>query len=144
MEKEFIPWDESLALKEFGFDEVCLYQYYLSDNNKNMLEYYENGITNTELDDLTDKIDEENIEYGNELQGPSCTAVLYQQAFKWFDKNTDFRGFVVTTTDGSSFGWATIDLFTKKKTVCEIGYSSRQEAELECIRKLIEIGKEEL
>lgn len=68
MEKEFIPWDESLALKEFGFDEVCLYQYYLSDNNKNMLEYYENGITNTELDDLTDKIDEENIEYGNELQ----------------------------------------------------------------------------
>ncbi len=59
MNKEFIPYEQALALKELGFDEPCL-GYYIE--LKNPIE----GLLKIGLDN----------EY---LQAP-----LYQQAFRWF------------------------------------------------------------
>jgi hypothetical protein len=66
MNKEFIPYEQALELKELGFNEVCSF-------------YYKNKV----IDDCinapkTNSVGEfisENFE---------CTAPLYQQAFRWF------------------------------------------------------------
>ena len=72
MEKEFIPYDEALALKELGFDEPCLGLYH-PDGKFNIKE--QNGLNcdsdkNSYLDSL-----------GN--SAGFCTAPLYQQVFRW-------------------------------------------------------------
>jgi hypothetical protein len=62
MEKEFIPYEEALALKELGFDEPCLKfwncSYERNDNTKTL------------------------SLFKNEHIG-SVNAPLYQQAFRW-------------------------------------------------------------
>jgi hypothetical protein len=69
MIKEFIPYEEALALKELGFDEDCLTHYY---NNKGMgwilemMTCYEDRSQNSCL-------------FDGEIAAP-----LYQQAFDWF------------------------------------------------------------
>ena len=40
MEKEFIPYEQALALKELGFDEPCFGYYYASDKKEIGLEMY--------------------------------------------------------------------------------------------------------
>ena len=40
MEKEFIPYEQALALKELGFDEECLGTYYEEDKS-----FYINGVS---------------------------------------------------------------------------------------------------
>ncbi len=59
MEKEFVPYIESLELKQLGFDEPCF-------------AYYDTGIFT--------------FWYHSEQQPDlvlNCTAPLYQQAFRW-------------------------------------------------------------
>jgi hypothetical protein len=55
MEKEFIPYEQALALKELGFDEKCLGFYY----------------------------DEKGNVFHNSLILSYLIAPLYQQAFRW-------------------------------------------------------------
>jgi len=62
MEKEFIPYEQALALKELGFNEPCL-GYYIELRNP------QEGI-------LTIDKCENNID--------GVLAPLYQQAFRWF------------------------------------------------------------
>ena len=65
MNKEFIPYEQSVALKELGFDEPCM-GYYIE--LKNPIE----GLLKIGLDN----------EY---LQAP-----LYQQVFRWFREKYEF------------------------------------------------------
>ena len=108
MTKEFIPYEQALALKELGFDEPCL------GNNW----WGSDGIFNQ-------KYDLEN----------TTKAPLYQQAFRW----------LLTLVNKDK-------LFSNKWTIsynedyyslflggCNMGVF---EAELECLKKLIEIVKE--
>jgi len=144
MEEEFVPYEESLALKNLGFNELCSHEYNLCDDDEIILEYHEDGITNTYLEVLTDEINDENIENEDiKLIDPSFTAPLYQQAFKWFDKNTHFRGFIIKSIERNNFGWEIADPEVKRKIVCEEYYYSRQEAELECLKQLIQIQTNE-
>jgi hypothetical protein len=59
MNKEFIPYEQALALKELGFDEPCLAYY----------DYYSKSVP-LEI-------------YGSD-DGCGQPAPLYQQAFRWF------------------------------------------------------------
>lgn len=63
MEKEFISYEQALALKELGFDEPCLSCY----DEEKIFEY--DAIPNNQ----------------NLLQG-FVSAPLYQQAFRWLKK----------------------------------------------------------
>ena len=119
MEKEFVTYEQSLALKELGFDEPCIMYY------------------NTDKDNNYSINDECNI-----------SAPLYQQAFRWFREKykiisvIDFYNngeewedteYKVTISEFEHF--ATHDTFVKE------GYVTYEEAELECLKKLIEIVK---
>jgi hypothetical protein len=112
MEKEFIPYEQALELKELGFDEPCFGVYATKDGYVRKSAYDEIG-----------------------------NAPLYQQAFRWFDENTDFQGFVIDSINECHFDWEIINLDTEERIECEEYYSTRQEAELACLKKLIELVK---
>ena len=118
MEKEFIPYTEALALKELGFKEPCFGFYrkeklYLCD--------YKN-------------VNEEKISI--------ISAPLLQQAYSFFDDNTDYKGFIVPSIKEECFDWE-IYYGGNKILECNEYYSLRENAELECLKKLIEIAKEQ-
>jgi hypothetical protein len=129
MEAEFIPYEQALALKELGFDEPCFGYYVpLSDNTQ----------------ELEIKLIETN---GNRI----IIAPLYQQAFRWFREKYNLRGFIGFRPNVKQFDCHIYDMslsgveYTKQRTTEEYNKDTKvgtyEEAELECLRKLIEIVK---
>jgi hypothetical protein len=154
MNKEFVPHEPSLALKELGFDEPCFSVYYNG-------EYHEHGIQNQFLHEKNE-----------------CSAPLYQQAFRWFrekynihyamkpilgSKNGydsfpmlgwDYDIFVTNRETKNSYymgypvgEWftATLDNFDEGETLSDLNIHplNYEEAELACLNKLIEIVKQQ-
>jgi hypothetical protein len=124
MEKEFIPYEQAAVLKELGFDEPCLGLYY--PNGKFRIKE-QNGLNcdsdkNSYLDSL-----------GNS-EG-FCTAPLYQQVFRWFREKC---GFDLTIQHNKKY-IAIVYSSVKNFSIDE--YDTYEEAELECLKKLIEIVK---
>jgi len=115
IDKEFVPYEEALALKELGFDEPCFAVYF----NTTQQLYFDKYINEFTKDVRT-------------------LAPIFSQAFRWFDEHTDFMGFVVPSIKDNHFDWL-IRIGWEEEIECEEAYSSRIEAELACLRKLIEI-----
>jgi len=116
MEREFVSYEIALALKELGFDEPCFKVY----DNMGFLQ--EESVMNTceiECDCILERY----------------LAPLYQQAFRWFrEKHGIFSSI-----------WC---FETEQKFFIEFGFGihkfeviNKEEAELECLKKLIEIVK---
>ena len=147
IEQEFIPYEQALALKELGFDEPCLFWYNLSDNNK--------LATNAQFDSYnpvtyTNITIPKRSSYNKELK--AITAPLFQQAFKWFrdkyllhgcidlgfcprgDGKSGFKGYIKGIHERSFSSKNTF--FKEIETKC---FDTPEEAELECLKKLIEI-----
>jgi hypothetical protein len=109
MEKEFIPYTEALALKELGFDEPCL-SYYTGDKMHLVIRPF--------------------MLRANELESYVVTAPLYQQAFRWFREKYGIVGYCYIPNESGYWGHS----FEKKAK-----YYTYEEAQLECLKKLIEI-----
>jgi len=125
MEKEFIPYEEALALKEFGFDEPCLGLYYgtsIKEEPEFLLEarssqyYAEKGYVDAVL------------------------APLYQQAFRWFRDEHKYQNFISPSNEltylAYDFTLKGFDGYYKSKQ-----FKTQEECELACLKKLIEIVK---
>jgi hypothetical protein len=112
MKKEFIPYEQALALRELGFDEKC-FTWYWDDGN-----LYE-GLT-----------------LGNHRDQNGClSAPLYQQAFRWF-RNAHSLCSHVRMYDGEfTFEINEVEFVLQNK-------KTHEEAELACLIKLIEIIKQ--
>jgi hypothetical protein len=128
MEKEFIPYEQALALKELGFDEPC-FAYY-------------NGYK--ELDHLMP----ERVVVGRNYNGDTITsAPLYQQAFRWFREKFKISGEITSSfySEGEENEWE-FNIYQLDKEDEEYNtlpiFKSYEEAEFECLKKLIEIVKE--
>jgi len=121
MTKEFIPYEQALALKELGFDDKTLKSYDTSVvilNGKYL------------LDDWYD------VSSVNAVKAP-----LYQQAFRWFREKFE----TYYTIEGSKkYGFAFFIYYENddKDELKSKEYSTYKEAELECLKKLIEIVKQ--
>jgi hypothetical protein len=123
MEKEFVPYEQALALKELGFDEPCFGFYNDMENNKPM--------------------------GGNFPCDGRNSAPLYQQAFRWFREKYDLHVFFPML--GANLISFEIKSFGNKNGNCVQNvydgivydnlYYQPEEAELECLKKLIEICK---
>ena len=133
MEKEFVPYGLSLELEKLGFDEEC-FGYYV----------------NTELD-LTWKFSDCSL-YQNIHN--STLAPLYQQAFRWFREkyklscsieltdNSRHYYYDFTIYDSKNRDYNDEDCFDSCKRIYDDGkFGKYEEAELECLKKLIEIVK---
>jgi len=121
--KEFVPYAEALALKELHFDEPCFGIHYNEGLNPSFMMAAQYG------------------EHGAAANG-GILAPLYQQAFKFFrDKYrldgkpeyflNDWYCFIINDMEGKD---TSRRLFTD--------FPSYEEAELQCLKKLIEIAKE--
>jgi hypothetical protein len=117
MNKEFAPYEPSLALKELGFDEPCL-GYYIELRNP------VEGLLKIGLDN-------------DYLQAP-----LYQQAFRWFREKHKLSGIPQYFTGG--FYCYTINDMkdTEKSNKLFTEFETYEEAELACLKKLIKIVKQ--
>tara|TARA_R110002074_G_scaffold145450_1_gene294273 strand:+ start:247 stop:663 length:417 start_codon:yes stop_codon:yes gene_type:complete len=129
MKNEFIPYEEALALKELGFDYSC-FGYHIED--------FGEGIG----------FNKKYTPSQNHHPYQSCSAPLYQQAFRWFRKKYNFVG----TPLGDGFNGQLKGYYY---SITEEGwinyyesiddskwYDTYEEAELACLRKLIEIVKQ--
>jgi len=72
MNKEFIPYEQALELKELGFDEPCI-AFYEPGNKQVQVVGVEQRYNNPEL-----------------LRMEDFCAPLYQQAFRWFREKYGF------------------------------------------------------
>ena len=132
MNKEFVPYKESLDLKELGFDEPC-FGFYKLDN---IDVYYDTILqgnkhkfrSNTELNfygDLKEKI----------------SAPTFSQAFRWFREKYNLYQFVHYHSR-PEYTFAIYNDIEMNWTLHEkVSFNTYEEAELECLRKLIEITK---
>jgi hypothetical protein len=122
MNKEFVKYEEALALKDLGFDYTGLASY--SDNDTfNIGGFY---YKTTPCDD---KI---------------CIAPLYQQAFKWFRELGFDSSIYRARTKTKIYCWSISNLLSGLEyPLGMIGEraDSYEEAELACLKKLIEITK---
>jgi len=118
--KDFIPYEQSLELKELGFDEPCFGWYSNMDGN-----VFRQGYCETYL----------GIE--------NCAkAPLYQQAFRWFRENCDWP-IETWIQPYLSINPRTYEgLYWRRGETESVGiYDTYEEAELACLIKLIEIVK---
>ena len=118
MNKEFIPYEQASELEKLGFDEPCFGVYATKDGYVRKSAYDEIG-----------------------------NAPLYQQAFRWFREKYDLNVFVYANTHIS----IELSLTEPRKYFYLIDteegleeskdFNTYEEAELECLKKLIELVK---
>jgi hypothetical protein len=123
MEKEFIPYEQALALKELGFDEPCFFSYDYWNTERLANTYYNY------------------VNYN--VREKSVSAPLYQQAFRWFREKYEFEFHIGCYRHTSvKYYQVYIDDVLGKRSYSFGKSLTYEEAELECLKKLIEIVKE--
>jgi hypothetical protein len=128
MTQEFIPYEQALELKQLGFNEPCFGEWQNLKIGKNLV------------------VDEEDRIYDVSVLGADIKAPLYQQAFRWFRDKKLSDSYVYRyqdRTDGSiNYGYSIIhDYGIEEIRFIKENYTSYEEAELTCLKKLIEIVK---
>jgi hypothetical protein len=101
MNKEFIPYEQALALKELGFDEPCLGFRYIEKNKPE--------------------------------ESPT-----YSQAFRWFREKYGVKFHI---REDIWNHWCYLNILSSEEYVIMGEYKSYEEAELACLKQLIEIIK---
>ena len=143
MKNEFVPYDIALALKELGFDEKCLADFMVFGDNESVDGKY--GKTEPKLftEGQERELEFERKDSGFPFIFHSCKAPLYQQAFRWFREKYDLKGYPVyrSLLDDSEQWW---DWLIIGEEITYKKYNTYEEAQDACLRKLIEIIKEEL
>jgi len=131
MNKEFAPYELALELKQLGFDEPCLASYYRAGKKLDIAEYVRHG------------------EY-------TVLAPLYQQAFRFFREKYDLDySLLPESSSGHRLSTRTFNIVIYKyhmnmnvqSEIVRIDgkivrYNKREEAELACLKKLIEIAND--
>jgi hypothetical protein len=113
MEKEFVTYEQALAVKELGFDEKCFCYF---DNEKELRTCI--GLNN----------------WNNHEGFPLfVSAPLKQQVFRWFREKYGLDGFVFNSGD-NKYSFNISDNYFLNTTY--------EEAENACIDKLIELSKQ--
>jgi hypothetical protein len=123
MNKEFIPYEQALALKELGFDENCI-AFYEPGNKQVQVVGVEQRYNNPEL-----------------LRMKDFCAPLYQQAFRWFREKYKLQAEILWRGDMNCFCYKTGKFKQGSHDFSKDDYNTYEEAELECLKQLIEIVK---
>lgn len=131
MEKYFANYNQSLALKELGFDEPCFAGYrdseWIGTDGPNSRYFHAQLFSNHQFDN-------DQKEY--------CSAPLKSQVFEWFRKEHAISGEVTTYYGGNKvgYGWSTAAQ-NGPNYYSVLDIFSYEEAESACIDKLIELIK---
>lgn len=133
MNKEFVTYEQALALKELGFDDRTLTLWHIK--REELISSPHKGIC---------------YGYSNSLDKPWIAAPLYQQAFRWFREKHNLCGEIQmdrTTEPKFCFVIFKYEHFGNYEKV-EVDewylYRTYEEAEQVCLTKLIEITNAEI
>jgi hypothetical protein len=127
IEKEFVPYEEALALKELCFNKPCLASYYHAGKRLDICEYINHG------------------EY-------TVLAPTFSQAFRWLREKYWYTALILcdsfqivmqlsTSRTRDSRTWEWKPIYVTQTYHKEEGLKSYDESELACLKKLIEISK---
>ena len=131
MEKEFLDYPEALELKELGFDEPCF-------------TYFLNGIMQPSLNPKDYTYFSEMSEINkNMLNYENVLTPTYSQAFRFFREKYDLHPYIITLRGE----WIVIGIIRcsdaeKITGSFDTNFNTLEEAELACLKKLIQIVKE--
>ena len=121
LEKDFLEYQEALELKQLGFDENCFYVKIISNP--------EFVYTPSDYDDYPEQKEKEVL------------IPTYSQAFRWFRENHKLIAGIFPNNHSLQDNTSYIGYVGKfKKGNVEV-YETYEEAELGCLKKLIEIVK---
>ena len=122
MNKEFVPYEESLALKELGFDEPCFAGYSILTEK---IEFYSKPLLTR--DSFT------------------VDAPTYSQAFRWFREKHKLYHTINMFGDWDKPQYSYLVSGRTMNNPAHMWHfedkDSHEEAELACLKKLIEIVK---
>lgn len=121
LEKEFIPYDRALKMKDIGFDEPCFATYHYPSKSLVRVDADSQGVKNSNLVNFT-------------------SAPTFSQAFRWFREKYSYDISIVRRTLKAY-------QFEIQKLVYEgddyffndFSFDTYEEAELACLDKLLEI-----
>jgi hypothetical protein len=116
MKKEFVTYEQALALKELGFDEPCLFHILGGEIN-----FYRS------THDYFPK---------NDRNGIGCSAILYQQAFRWFREKHNLHSYIE-----GAYPWFRYYVNSDDDRWEGFKHLTHEEAESACLDELIEIIK---
>ena len=126
MNKEFVPYEIALTLKELGFDETC-FTYYKNDQLSDILEL----VKNSQMKNVNNEVDD------------YISAPTFSQAFRWFRENYNLPSHIHTIWqydwNNYSYQWHITE--DKEEWNCIEYFKTYEEAELACLNKLIELVK---
>jgi hypothetical protein len=119
-QQEFIPYEQALELRQLGFDNLPLYYY----NSFGYLTPFISFVSNVTPNNQS-------------LFEGVCYAPLYQQAFRWFREKYNLHSSIVYQYDDNTPRY----YYTIDNLIAVYGFETYEEAELACLKKLIEIVK---
>jgi hypothetical protein len=123
MTKDFTPYDLAYELKQIGFDEgiPTFYSY-----PENKLSYTMDGHNQVSV--------RRNSQFGQAVSAPT-----FSQAFRWFKQNHKLKFHI---REDIWNAWCYVHILMRDEYENVGDYSTYEEAELECLRKLIKIVKQ--
>jgi len=129
---DFVPYEIALELKQLGFDEPCIAHYtVVPEDNINWFTISEQAVTdNSSIFGSSKNYNTKWFETEGTISAPT-----YSQAFRWFREKyyvDSYIGFKKDTDKEFSFYYYQIN-WTKG-----FGFETYEEAELACLKKLIE------
>ena len=122
MEKEFIAYEQALALKELEFDEPCFKYIYVGDTGNNIDHYLE------VVPSKAKNYNEDSL---------SISQPTFSQAFRWFREK---HGLVIVIKPIADKRLELGYNLTKNGLIMG-AYTTYEKAELACLKNLIEISK---
>ena len=128
MEKQFLTYELAVELKKIGFGESC-FGYYTVDEvlNFDSLKMFKGS----DLTTLTSQSDWTTL------------APLWQQAFRFFREKYGLHYIICKNIQMDGYGYREVILIPYMEENKNTIFKTYEEAELACIRKLIEIAKEQ-
>ena len=124
MQKEFIPYEEAVELKKLGFNEPCFAYYDICDayTKGYAFCYFNQGSQDLEL---------------------GCLAPTYSQAFRWSREKHECYANLSSWLHEEEIGtYHEFEIYgTNQYAHGSVQFKTYEEAELECLKKLIEIVK---
>jgi hypothetical protein len=136
MKDLLVPAKQAVQLKELGFDEPCFGRYIYDGRGK---EWF---LVQTQQTKSASVI----FEGARSVDGISVAAPLYQQVFKWFRDNHNLFGCIDLQCSNPAYWYIRVDDIIENDFVYHsedyyIKYKTYEEAEFDCINKLIELVK---
>ena len=125
MNELFVPYNESLNLKELGFDEPCLFA-------------FDNCSTPMRCSNL--RTNEQKFNGVNYNSSTYTSQPTFSQAFRWFREKYKLHS-TITSISQESWQWYITKPGESLGKLYEEDFYNYEEAELACLRKLIEIVK---